>query len=323
MPPLPTSAFHALDLGLPTTAPFTRHMATEAGVSSPRLSRLLRGGVIRRLVEGVYVAVEVPDSIELRSSALALVVPDDAFICDRTAAWLYTGPRALGPNEHLAVPLLSWFRPSGRRALRGKLSRSGERAVSGHDLCVVGGLSVTTPLRTALDLGRLESTRDMRLWGMDNMLSTGAFTLDDLLGEVPRFRGERGVIGLRAYSPLVDGGAESFGESATRLRWYDAGLPRPQLQIPVFDGDHEAARIDIGLEDWLFGVEYDGVAGHSTEEQRRHDRDRRRWLSEAHRWEITVLRKAQVFGREQNADALIRKAAAEARASLARRTFII
>lgn len=312
-----------LGLDLPTTRPFTRHEAKEAGVSSARLSRLVTSGVVRRLVEGVYVGSEVPESIELRCAALRLVVPEDAFIADRTAAWLYTGARALGPNEHLAVPPISCFRPSGRRALRGRLMASGERAVSAHDLQVVNGLPVTTELRTALDLGRLERTPEMRLWGMDNMLSTEAFTHEQLLAELPRFKGDRGIIGMRIYSPLADPLSESFAESATRLRWYDAGLPRPELQISITVDGVEVARLDMGLEELMFAVEYDGAAFHSSDEQVDHDDNRRTWLRDVRSWRILVLRKHQVFGRTQQADVLIRHAAMEARATRGLRTFIV
>jgi hypothetical protein len=254
---------------------------------------------------------------------LRLVLPKDVFICDRTASWVYTGQRALGPNEHHAVPPISCFRPSGHRALRGKLTRSGERRVRRDDLQEIHGLLVTTELRTALDLGRLERTAEMRLWGMDNLLSTGAFTHEQLLVAVPRFRGQRGVVGLRAYSPFSDGRSESFGESAARLRWYDAGLPRPELQIPVFADSTEVARLDIGLEELLFAVEYDGEAYHSSGEQVAYDDKRRAWLRDECGWHVLVLRGKDVFGREQCADVLIRKAAAEARATLGVRTFII
>ena len=46
--------------------------------------------------------------------------------------------------------------------------------------------------------------------------------------EIGRFRGFRGVVQLRCLAPLGDGRAESPGESALRLHWYDAGLPTPE-----------------------------------------------------------------------------------------------
>ena len=78
------------------------------------------------------------------------------------------------------------FRHSQRRALRNPLVRSGERRVRPDDLMGLGSILATTPLRTACDLGRLFH-RDVALWGLDSMLSTGAFGLDELLAELPAF----------------------------------------------------------------------------------------------------------------------------------------
>src|SRR4051794_10530626 len=92
--------------------PFTTAMARDVGLTFHALGQLVGDGHLRRPVESVYVAAHVPDSIELRCRMLRLVVPQDCFVCDRTAAWLHAGDRALAPNEHLVVPLISCFRPS-------------------------------------------------------------------------------------------------------------------------------------------------------------------------------------------------------------------
>ena len=75
--------------------------------------------------------------------------------------------------------------------------------------------------------------------------------------------------------PLVDGGAESPQETRTRLALIDAGLPRPQTQIGVFDdyGDF-VGRIDMGYEDLRIGIEYDGPQHWTDREQRDRDIDR-------------------------------------------------
>lgn len=312
-----------LDLDLPDNEPFTAAQARAAGVPAQRLAALAKTGVLRRLLPGAYVASEVADSIDLRSHAAALALPADAFVCDRTAAWIYTGARALGPNEHLSMPPVQYFRPSGKRAFKGGLVNSGERAIMETDLRELNGLVLTTELRTALDLGRLQPTRDLRLWGMDNMLATGAFTLDELLLQVPRFDRQRGVIMLRALAPLADPLSESFGESALRLRWYDAGLPHPQLQIPIDVDGVEVARLDMGLEEWLFAAEYDGEAWHSDDGDVEHDDERRTWLRDSRRWIIEVFRRQHVFGRQQDADLRLRRAAHEARARFGERVFVI
>lgn len=315
--------FATLGYDLPSALPFTRAQARAAGINGARLQRLVAGGVLRRVVPGVFVASEAQDSLELRCAALLLVIPDDAFVCDRTAAWLYRGARSLGPNEHLSVPPISCFRRTAGARLRNSLTASGERTVLESDLRELHGLVVTTELRTALDLGRLQPTRDMRLWGMDNMLATGAFTHERMMSEIPRFKGERGVVLLRALAPLADPLSESFGESALRLRWYDAGLPRPQLQIPIEVDGVEVFRLDMGLPEWLFGAEYDGEKDHSDEDDVEHDAQRRAWIRRERRYWIEVFRKEHVFGVRQNADLRLRVAAAEARATYGTRTFIV
>ena len=286
--------------------PFTTAMAIDAGLTYKALHRLTVGGATRRPIEGVYVAAYVPDSIELRCRMLRLVVPPDCFVCDRTAAWLHAGEQALGPDEHLAVPPISCYRPSDAGRLRNPLTASGEREIRPDDLVEIHGLVATTPLRTALDLGRLQPTLDLRLHGMDTMLGLGQFTHAQLLAEVPRFNRRRGVVTLRALAPLADGGSESFGESALRLRWYAAGLPRPRTQVPVEVGG-TVFRIDIGLEERRCGAEYDGARWHSSPGQRRRDTDRRLLLSDDG-WRIEVFRRSHVFGRDQDAERRLRVA---------------
>ena len=75
------------------------------------------------------------------------------------------------------------------------------------------------------------------------------------------------VSGTRAQrSVLFDAGAQSPKETWLRLLLIQAGLPRPQTQIPVRDEFGEAiAYLDMGWEDMKVAVEYDG-------EQHRSDR---------------------------------------------------
>jgi hypothetical protein len=307
---------------LPLDAPFTRPMARQFGVSDKRLHGLVDAGLLRRPIRGVFVASQVPESLALRCWMLSLVVPEDAFVCDRTAAWLHAGPRALAPNEHLTPSPVSCFRPSDAGRLRNKLSVSGEREVLTRDLMIIHNVVVTTPLRTALDLGRLQSSRDLKIHGMDTMLWLGVFTHEELLSEVERFRRRRGVVALRVLAPLADGGAESFGESALRVRWIDAGLPLPRTQIPVVADARLIFKLDMGLEELLFAAEYDGEEWHGQERQPA-DEARRHWLAENKGWAIEVFVRADVFGRQQVADRRLAAAFAAARAGFARRTFLV
>jgi hypothetical protein len=64
---------------------------------------------------------------------------------------------------------------------------------------------------------------------------------------------------LETALELVDPGAQSPRESYLRLLLIEAGLPRPQTQIPVVDGDGVAvAYLDLGWAEHMVAVGYDG-----------------------------------------------------------------
>lgn len=289
--------------GLNLDAPFSARTARAHGLSNGRLGRLVDSGLLVRPVRGVYHAAHLADSLELRVACLREVVPRDAVVTDRTAGWLHGADMVLAPGDHLVIPEVQMFQAPGHR-LRNAITNSGERGLLPRDVIDLGGLRVTTPLRTACDLGRLLQ-RDAAFAALDAMLRLGAFNADRLLGEVERFRGYRGVRQLRAFAPLADPGSESFGESALRLRWYDAGgLPRPETQVVVVNEGGFLARLDLGVRELRYGAEYDGADFHGPD-RREHDRRRRERLIEAG-WMIDVFRREDVFGRSQRADLILR-----------------
>jgi hypothetical protein len=203
----------------------------------------------------------------------------------------------LAPNSHLTTPPLSVFCKPGHR-LRSKLTVSGERRFAPRDLVELQGMIVTSPLRTACDLGRLQH-RDQAFAALDSLAATGAFTVDELLVEVSRFKGFRGVIQLRAFAPLADPRSESQSESVLRLRWYDAGLPGPECQVESETPRGTPYQIDIGLPEEKFGAEYFGEEFHG-EDRREHDEGRLEWLQEVDAWTLVVARKHNVYGPQQD-----------------------
>lgn len=305
---------------LDLNGPFTRQMARDAGITDKRLRGLVASNLLRHPIQNVYLPAQAPDDITTRIAALMLVVPDGCFVVDRTAAWLHGSPMVLAPNDHLRPPKVSMFKHADAGRLRNKLATSGERTVLPRDLMNVGGLWVTTPLRTALDLGRFLS-RDQALAALDALLRLGRFGVDELAFELPRLKGQRGVRQLRQLVSLADGRAQSPGESVLRLRWIDAGLPRPQLQIEIVEGGRTIFYLDIGLEELLFAIEYDGEDWHSAEADVEYDEARRDWLERRRGWLIKPFRKHQVFGRN-DAEAMILAAHRQAMASLGARTYV-
>lgn len=293
--------------------PFTIHQARASGVHA-RLPELLRARVLRRPLRSVYVSSAVPDSVLLRATCLSLVMPAGCFVTDRCAGWLHGADMCLAPNEDVLVPRVSFFRHSDEGRLRNGLCVSGERRLGRHDLVEVHGVLATGPLRTALDLGRLQRP-DAGLAGMDSLARLGSFEVAELVAGVDRFRAQRGVVQLRELAPIVDAGSESFGESATRRRWHSAGLPWPTTQIPVEQGGQVIFRIDLGLPDLLFGVEYQGRRWHTAPADRASDGGRLRFLTDQRGYQIEMFDHNVVFGPDQDADERLRAAWEQARAS--------
>lgn len=284
------------DARLPLGEPFTLAQAERLGVSRDVLRRMVRDGLLRRVLPGVFIDSAATDDITVRARALGLVLPDHAVATDRTAAWLH-GVDVLAPGDHIVPPPLQFFVLPGNARVRKKAGGGGERTLLPHEIELVQGVPVTTPLRTACDLGRLLH-RDHAIGGIDALLSLRRFTHDELLSDVERYRGMRGVVQLRALAPLADARAESPGESVLRLRWIDAGLPLCRPQVEVRD-DHGFVRayVDLGAEELRLGAEYDGRDFHTSEADRARDRRRRAWLRDERGWTIRVFTREDVFGR--------------------------
>jgi hypothetical protein len=140
----------------------------------------------------------------------------------------------------------------------------------------VAGLPVTTPARTAYDLGRY-LPRGQALARMDALMRATPFSLEDVLLLAKRHAGARGLRRLRVALPYVDGGAASPKETWLRLLLIDAGLPIPTTQMPVLDGYRPIAFLDMGWEEFKVAAEYDGD---------QHRSDRRQYVKDIRRAEL-------------------------------------
>jgi hypothetical protein len=155
------------------------------------------------------------------------------------------------------------------------------------EICLIDGIPVTTPARTAFDLGRRKELELLdtviRLDALANATGLAAFEVDELAAS---HRGARGLAGLRKALREMDGGAESPQETRTRLVLTSAGLPKPTTQVTVYDdGGYPFARIDMAYEDYRVGIEYDGEQHWTDPKRRAHDIDRGVELTE-HGWTI-------------------------------------
>jgi hypothetical protein len=268
--------------------PFTLSMARERGISKSQVRSARTQRVVTQLFHGVYVRSDVALSMESRAAAAFLVMSRHAVICDRTAAWIW-GVDCFQLRELDVVPPLETFTRRGNRAPQRKLVRGGERDLAEGDIVIVGGVPITTPLRTALDLGCRLNRRDA-LAAIDALLRAHGLTASDLDRCLPRFAGRRGVVQLRELVRLADPRAESPGESWTRIEIVDHGLPCPEPQWWVHDAGEPKYRLDLAYPRAKLAIEYNGEANHTSDEDIAYDDERREWL-ERRGWTVIVVDK--------------------------------
>lgn len=283
-----SSAMAALLPDAPTTLAEFRSL----GVPNWRVQELVEERLLRRVLRGVYVAATVEDSVALRVRAATKVIPPGVIVRDRTAAFLH-GVEVLGYAETEVLPpletcVLPGKEPPGRAGVDGR-----QRDLLPRDLVVLEGLTVTSPLRTALDLG-CHLKRWTAFGALDAMRHEHALSLADFDRELPRFRGRRGVRQLRELLPMTDPRAESMRESWTRLVLLEEGFPPPELQWWIELAGIPTWRLDLAYPRHRIAIEYDGEEWHDrTEEQWENDDNRRAWLRQ-HGWIVIVVKKADL-----------------------------
>lgn len=142
------------------------------------------------------------------------------------------------------------------------------------EIRTIRGMPTTTAARTAFDLGRrLGLTEGVQR--IDALMNATGLKVLDIAAVAAAHRGARGLRQLEATLRQVDGGADSPYESLTRLLLVRAGFPRPQTQIRVYGSyGRIAACVDMGWEEYLVGVDYEGAHHWTDPRQREHDAER-------------------------------------------------
>lgn len=127
------------------------------------------------------------------------------------------------------------------------------------ELTLVDGIPVTTGARTAWDLAVNESA-EVALVSTDSLLHLGLAREGELVDLSRRYGAWRGSRRARVTLSLADGRSESAGETRGRWMFRQFGLPRPELQVPVYD---DRGRL-IGVADYCWPgyrhlAEFDGL----------------------------------------------------------------
>lgn len=218
----------------------------------------------RSIYPDVYLADYSLPSLRQRSEAAWLWSGRRGVLAGLAAAALH-GSNWIDDDEYVE---LIWRNP---HPPAGITIRSQE--LDDDEITRVARLPVTTPARTAYDLGRL-LPRGGAVARLDALKRATPFSVEDVLLLARRYQGARGLRQLRAVLPLVDGGAASPKETWLRLLLITAGLPTPTTQIPVHENWRLVGVLDMGWEKYKVAVEYDG--DHHRTNRRQYAKDQRR-----------------------------------------------
>lgn len=228
-----------------------------------RFEAAVNTGVLERLWQGIYCLGEPTDQLRLQGLDLACGRP--VAVCLATAASMFGFDTEQPDVLHVLDP--------PRCALRSADGLVVHRR-DGAPLVVVNGRRATSAAWTAIEVAR-GLRRPRALATLDAALRSGTCSRPELWRAAVEQKGRRGIVAVRDLLPVADPRSESPMESEARLAMRDGGLPVPELQYEIIDGNGDLRRLDFAWPDARVAAEYDGVAWHSGPEAM--SRDRRRF----------------------------------------------
>lgn len=257
--------------------PFTTREAATVGVSSGRLRAL----DLVTPTSGVRMAASA--SFEERCRAVLMALPSGAFICGVAAGVLHGIPL---PWRLARLPQVEVGTPAPGRAIRRNGIRGRSLIVRDGDVVHLHGIRVASRGHTWCDLARILTVPELVAAG-DPLLAAGV----DLASAVARHRDRRWCPKLRVALDLLDPASESPKESETRAVLLLAGLPRPRVNITIYDEGRFVARVDLLYEEFGEVLEYQGDHHRVDAVQWRRDRTREAQLESTglHVIEVTQL----------------------------------
>ncbi|CFD54839.1 cullin%2C a subunit of E3 ubiquitin ligase [Mycobacterium tuberculosis] len=227
------------------TDPFLGSEALAAGVLTPYE---LRSRYVA-LHKDVYVPQGVELTAQLRAKALWLRSRRRGVLAGYSAS-AFHGAKWIDADLPAAIIDTNRRRAPGLQVW--------EERIEPDEICVIEGMRVTTPERTALDLTS-RFPLDPAVAAVDALIQATDLKVADVEPLIERYRGRRGMKAARAALDLVDGGAQSPKETWLRLLLIRAGFPRPQTQIAVRnEWGWAEAHLDMGWQDIKVAAEYDG-----------------------------------------------------------------
>ncbi len=245
----------------PVGQPFIAGEAVAAGLLTPHMVRTR----FVAIYPGVYLAKDADITAAVRAEAGFLWSRRRGMVAGFSASALH-GAKWISATRPAEIIYGNRHPPSGLRTWAASIAED--------EVDVIDGISLTTPARTALDLA-CRYPVDEAVTAIDSLARATDVKPADVELLARRYPGRRGMKRARVALHLVDSGADSPRETWLRLLLTRAGFPRPQTQIAVYDEFGQlVARLDMGWEDILVAVEYEG--DHHRTDRRQFNKDIRR-----------------------------------------------
>ena len=223
---------------------------------------VLKSRYIERIWQGVYCLGEPSEQLRLRG--LDLSCGTTVAVCLGTAAATFGFDTEQAADLHVLNPAGHQLRPADGLVVHRR---------DGAPLVQTSERPATSPAWTAVEVART-LRRPRVLATLDAALRSSACTRGEIWCAAKQQAGRRGIVAVRDLLPLADRRAESPMESEVRLAMIDGGLPIPELQFEVVDGNNELRRLDFAWPQHRVAVEYDGIDWHSEPDALRSDRRR-------------------------------------------------
>ncbi|WP_051204087.1 hypothetical protein [Nocardioides sp. CF8] len=263
-----------------TRRPFPRWRGIAAGLGRASLD----GPGFRRILYGVLVAADVPDSPQLRAEAALLCFFDNAFASHATAARIWGVPVRLPPDEHVTVPEV------GHRLRRAGVTC---HVRSDADVSVVGGVRVSTLPDLFVELATLLPLVELVVAG-DWMVRRKGVRVDQLIQAAGSAGGRAGDLARRAAA-YVREKVDSPMETRLRMLLVLAGIPEPRVNLEIRTEDGEVLRrYDLSWPGVRVIVEYDGRHHVERVEQWEADLTRREAIDDSE-WRIVVIVSSGIY----------------------------
>lgn len=237
-----------------------RAVAFERGVDADDIKRRVARGDWQILRRGAYArssafaALPAPEQHRLRVAATMAQLDGRHVVSHRSAACLH-GIALLHPPSTLVQVTNSETRSGHRR----RTLQTFCAALDPDEITILDGTPVTTVARTIIDVARTGGF-DEGVVAADHALHEGWVDRDQLAASAARAARRSGIRTAHQVIAFADAGAESVGESRSRIAMDRQGLPPPELQFRVVNlWGNVIARTDFRWREFNTVGEFDGA----------------------------------------------------------------